>query len=564
MPRTLLRAAATLFLLFAWGLGGTGPAPAEAQIGRGAAARVDSVFSDLNRTDGPGCALGVVRDGRLAYAEGYGIADLDHGAPIGPESVFYMGSVSKHFVAAAVVLASRNTELSLDDPVRRWLPDLPHYDGPTVTVRHLIHHTSGLRDYLSLVGLAGREPQDLRDTGEYLDLVYRQEGLNFLPGAEYRYSNTNYLLLSEVVRSATGSSLREFTAEHVFRPLGMRNTHFHDDHEHVVRHRAVGYARGESGFRMVHQWNWEEIGSGGLYSSVEDLARWTRNFETERVGGEGFAERMTARGRLSGGEALDYALGLQLGEYRGLRTVGHGGSFPGFRTHFLRFPGPAATVIVLCNLESADAGTRARRVADVVLAERLGPEAEPEVAAGDAARRARETALYEGLYRSEDAGYLEFTAEDGELGLVSGADEQRVPLRRLGPDRFAASGPGVVFSFRGGEDGPPTGVTVLGDGDTTDVYRRVERAEYTREELAELAGAYYSPELDARYRVLTEGGEPRLVRGPREPEPLLPGKEGEFRFGAGVLRVIRGEGGGVRALVAGNSRARGIRFEPRP
>jgi len=336
------------------GLGAGWSTPAGAQLAPETAARVDSVFADMNRTDGPGCALGVVRDGRLAYAKGYGIANLDYRHPITPTTTFYMGSVSKQFVAAAVVFAERDGHLSLDDPVRKWLPDLPEYDGRTIRLRHLIHHTSGLRDYLSLADLAAFDRGDYHDTEEYLDLVYRQQGLNFQPGAEYRYSNTNYLLLAEVVEAATGSTLREFADEHLFEPLGMRSTHFHDDRTHIIRNRAVGYARAEHGFEMVHPWNWEEVGSGGLYSSIEDLARWDRNFDTETVGGEGFTKQMTTRGVLASGDTLDYASGLDIGTYRGERIVEHGGAFTGFRSHYLRFPERGRSVVVLCNMDSAN------------------------------------------------------------------------------------------------------------------------------------------------------------------------------------------------------------------
>ena len=547
------------------GLLALSPRPASAQLGPETAARVDSVFADLNRTDGPGCALGVVRDGRLAYANGYGIANLDYRRPITPSTTFYMGSVSKQFVAAAVVLAERDGHLSLDDPVRKWLPDLPEYDGRTIRLRHLIHHTSGLRDYLSLADLAAFDRGDYHDTGEYLDLVYRQQGLNFRPGAEYRYSNTNYLLLAEVVEAATGSTLREYADERLFEPLGMRSTHFHDDRTHVIRNRAVGYARAERGFEMVHPWNWEEVGSGGLYSSAKDLARWDQHFDTESVGGEGFTEQMTSRGVLASGDTLDYAFGLDIGTYRGQPVAQHGGAFTGFRSHYLRFPEADRSVVVLCNIGSANPGTYARRVADIVLEGQLAPREEEEEPAEEApTTEMTPDALeqYAGTYRSpEDRRYVRFFVNEGRLA-VKPFFGSRSPLRPVGPDRFAMEGPPFEWEFEGEGSGRPERAVLRSGGDTT-TFRRVEIASYSAAERRSLAGRYHSQELGVDYRIRAEGDSLQLVQGDRDPAGLRPGVEEEFRFEGGVIRLKREEET-VTGFTVHTPRAAGIRFERRP
>jgi CubicO group peptidase (beta-lactamase class C family) len=553
-----------LLLAALTGLWALSPKAAPAQLGPERAARVDSVFADVNRTDGPGCALGVVRDGRLAYAKGYGIANLDSRRPITPSTTFYMGSVSKQFVAAAVVLAERDGHLSLDDPVRKWLPDLPEYDGRPIRLRHLIHHTSGLRDYLSLADLAAFDRGDYHDTGEYLDLVYRQQGLNFRPGAEYRYSNTNYLLLAEVVEAATGSTLREYADERLFEPLGMRSTHFHDDRTHVIRNRAVGYARAERRFEMVHPWDWEEVGSGGLYSSVEDLARWDHHFDTESVGGEGFTEQMTSRGVLANGDTLDYAFGLDIGTYRGQPVVEHGGAFTGFRTHYLRFPEAGRSVVVLCNLDEANPGTYARSVADIVLEGRLAPREEGEKRAEDApTTEITPDALeqYAGTYRSPEARrYVRFLVADGRLAAEASGDQYS--LRPVGPDRFAMDGPPVEWAFEGEGPGRPERAVLRSGGDTT-TFRRVEIASYSAAERRSLAGRYHSQELGVDYRIRAEGDSLRLVQGDRDPTRLRPGVEDEFRFEGGVIRLKREEET-VTGFTVHTPRAAGIRFERRP
>lgn len=547
------------------GLGAGLSTPAGAQLAPETAARVDSVFADLNRTDGPGCALGVVRDGRLAYAKGYGSSNLDYRRPITPETVFRLASVSKHVTAAAVVLAERQRHLSLDDPVRKWLPNLPEYEGQPITLRHLIHHTSGLRDFIDLADLTGWRFPYAHPQEDYLDLLYRQQGLNFKPGTDHDYSNTNYLLLAEVVKTATGSSLQKFAEENIFRPLGMRHTHFHDEPSHIIRNRAIGYARTEHGFRMNHPWKYQVVGEDGLHSSIEDLARWDRNFDTQTVGGEGFAEQMTTPGRLASGDTIDYAFGLRLHTYRGQDVVEHGGSNDGFRSHYLRFPDANRSVIVLCNLTSASPHARAQTVADIVLADQLASKETPgngsEQAPGPSLS-ANELEVYMGAYRSSGTGYVRFLVDEGHLAFE--ALGERYALRPVASDQFAMT-PEIKWTFDGTEDGhPDRAVYTRGDTDTIRFRRVDDVATYTETDLAAFEGRYHSEELGVHYRVRTTNTTPRLVQGTRAPRPLRPGIRDEFRFDGKYIRFVRDDAGNVTGFTVHSPSVTGIRFERRP
>lgn len=417
------------------------------------AARIDSVFSDLDRTDSPGCAVGVVRDGALIYAEGYGSANLDHEIPITPETVFYMGSVSKQFTAGAVLLAARQGHLSLDNDIRTWVPEIPYY-GRTITVRHLIHHTSGLRDYLTLQGLRGSYGGATDE--QIIELLARQRALNFEPGDHYLYSNTGYFLLSEILERATGLTLREYAEREFFRPLGMRDSHFHDDADHIVRYRATGYAPTEDGFRMEHAWDFAQVGSGGLYSNVVDMARWDAAFEAGRVGDPGFTDAMLERGVLGSGDTLDYAFGLRVRDHRGLRTIGHGGTLAGFRSFMLQFPDNNAAVVVLCNVTTADPGGRAERVAEIVLGDALGDVETAQSAETPEAVRpglaAEQLAGYAGRYYSQELD-IEATVRTSEAGVILELPEGRT--RRYAPaadDVFDAPA-SRSLEFRRGDDG---------------------------------------------------------------------------------------------------------------
>jgi CubicO group peptidase (beta-lactamase class C family) len=538
------------------------PSCSAAQTESDTAARIDSVFADLARSDGPGCAVGVTRDGTLSYAAGYGLSNLDYRRSITPETVFDLASASKQFTAAAVVIAARQGHLSLDDPVRKWVPELPDYDGGPITLRHLIHHTSGLRDNYTLAVLAGWDNLDAHDPDEYLNLVYRQEGLNFEPGTDHGYSNTNYLLLAAAVEAATGSSLRAFADEHIFSPLGMDDTHIHDDRNEVVRNRAVGYRRAEQGFVMSHPWDYEIVGPGGVYSTVEDLARWSRNFETETVGGEGFAEQMTTRGRLAGGDTLGYAFGLRIGGYRGRRTVEHGGTLEGFRTQYVRFPDDDRSVIVLCNT-TVNPKERADAVADLVLPGSPTPGAEggPEASGARVELSPDQLHPHAGLYRSAANGYFRFFVENGRLRAERSRAFQ-IPLRPTAPHRFTAPGPIDSLVFHPGDAETPRRADVHRSTGLTS-FRRVSPAAYAPEERAAYAGRYHSDELGVDYRVRVRDGSLRIVRADGGTVRLRPGVRDEFRIEGGYVRFDRSESGRVTAFEWRTRRVAGLRFERR-
>lgn len=342
---------------------------------------IDGVFAEYDRTSGPGCAVGVAEAGRLVFARGYGIGQMDHRIPLGGESVFYLASVSKQFAAAAIVIAEHEGHLSMDDPVSAHIPEFPTYAQGAVTIRHLVHHTSGVRDYLTLMRLAGTPYENILSDEDMLGLITRQRELNFVPGTEHLYSNSGYVLIAEIVKRATGRSLRAYADEKIFRPLGMSNTHFHDDRLQVVPGRVFSYdPPAAGGWRTSYLIDFDKVGDGGLYSSVADLAQWDRAFYEDVLGVPGFAERMYRRGVLAGGDTIAYARGLSVGERRGLARVSHGGGFMAFRTMIARYPEQRTTVITLCNVGTANPGALSTAVEDIVLADAFTEAPEERVA----------------------------------------------------------------------------------------------------------------------------------------------------------------------------------------
>src|SRR5713101_2689766 len=338
------------------------------------AAAVDEVFSDLAKPGSPGCALGVYRDGKIIYAKGYGLANIEENVPINPQSVFDIGSTSKQFTAASILLLEKQGKLAVTDDVRKYLPELPDY-GQKISILQLLNHTSGLRDYLALMELAGINTDSVTTDEDALALINRQKALNFAPGSDWLYSNTGFFLLSVIVKRVSGKTLREFAAENIFTPLEMTHTQFRDDHASLIANRALAYDEKEKkdGYSLNVSY-FEQTGDGAVHTSVEDLLKWDENFYSGQIGGKDFLTEVQEQGKLNGGKVLDYAKGLFIQDYRGLRTVSHGGSWGGYRAELLRFPEQHFSVACLCNLGSARPSNRAHRVADVYLASLMKPK----------------------------------------------------------------------------------------------------------------------------------------------------------------------------------------------
>jgi CubicO group peptidase (beta-lactamase class C family) len=452
-----------------------------AQVDPDVKRQIDEVFSEYDRTDGPGCAVGVVQGGQLAYARGYGIGQMDHTVPLDETSVFYLASVSKQFTAAAVLMAEHEGYLGLDDDIRVHIPEFPEY-GPTVAIRHLIHHTSSVRDYLTLMSLAGIPYENILTDAAMLGMITRQKELNFEPGSEHLYSNSGYVLLAEIVKRATGRSLREYADQKIFKPLGMTSTHFHDDRAQVVRNRVFSYHPGPDGsWRTNYLMNFDKVGDGGLYSSVEDLARWDAAFYEDLLGVPDFAERMYTRGTLSTGDTIDYARGLGVGERKGLLRVAHGGGLMAFRTMIARYPDQRTTVITLCNVGTASSGRLSAAVEDVVLASQFS---EPPQAVESGSQAADEEAdeelpvtvpdavlarLAGGYFSPELVATWRFEARESGLALHHPSGMTLV-LEPRNHTSFEARGLEVEFAL---EEGEVTGF-VLGAGRVRNI--RFERS----------------------------------------------------------------------------------------
>jgi CubicO group peptidase (beta-lactamase class C family) len=519
---------------------------------------IDAIFARYDHTNTPGCALGVFRDGRIVYSRGYGMADLNQGIPITPSTVFYIASTSKQFTAFSVALAAEQGKLSLDDPVRKFVPELPAY-ADSITVRQLVGHVSGVRDYLGLWGISGRSFADEIPDDVALDLIARQKALDFAPGTRWSYSNSGYFLLSVIVKRTTGLSLRQFAERNIFGPLGMTATHFHDDNQEIVARRAEGYEPKPGGGYRVFRTSFAAVGDGGLYTTVEDLLKWDNNFYDNKLGtrGQAFIQDMLTKGKLANGKETHYAFGLGRGTHRGLAVVEHGGAFIGYRAQLARFPTERLSVAVLCNEYTAQPERLAYQVADLYLADKLAPE--PVAAAPSAATTAstRRFASYTGRYEVAP-GMIVNVKQEGEglvvvgLGdtfpLVPASDSEftspklpgRVAFHTLPP-----SGVGLVVSAVGGESPAPR----LGDPPTLGAAA-----------LAAFAGRYDSRELDtwATIEVRGDALEARMRYG--EWVTMEPIARDVFTALGGRVAFERGRKGDVTGFRLSAARLQNVEF----
>lgn len=524
---------------------------------------VDAVFAEYAKPGSPGCSLAVIQNGRIAYEKGYGLASLEHGVPIDPKkTVFDIGSTSKQITAASILLLAQDGKLSLDDEVRKHVPELPDYGTP-VTIRHLLHHTSGIRDYINLMSMGGINVEDWTTADDALAAIARQKRLDFKPGSEHSYSNSGYFLLSQIVERVSGKKMREFAQERIFGPLGMTNTQILDDHTKVIPHRAASYAPARDGGFAVRESNWEQTGDGAVQTTVEDLAKWDQNFYDSKVGGAWLVEQLQTKGTLNDGETIDYSRGLLVAEHRGLRRVSHGGAWAGYRAEMIRFPDQKLSVVTLCNLGTANASGLAQQVADLYLADKLQPQAQPAAAANEApAGKVENAGRYAGTYWSPGGGLVRrIEARDGKLFYVrgNGNDSELAPL---GGDRFRMVEAPVELSFPVSATAAsgPRRMELVAGGDKPMIFEEVKPVTLNPADLAAYAGTYTSAELDTTWTLAVDG-ERLVLRRKRGPAiPLKPAFTDAFESPGGLVRFQR-EGQKVLGFLVGAGRARDIKFE---
>ena len=525
--------------------------------------QVDQLFTFFDQPEHPGAAVSVARDGQIIFSKGYGYASLEYPVPIKPKTVFHIASVSKQFTAFSIAMLADQGKLSLDDDIRKYLPEL-HDFGETITIRHLVHHTSGLRDQWNLLALAGWRLDDVITNDQIMRLISHQEELNFKPGDRFLYCNTGFTLMAEIVSRVSGMSFADWTRAHIFKQLEMNSTLFYDDHEKIVPDRAYSYAESSGGFKKSVL-SYANAGATSLFTTVEDIQQWANNFRTMKVGNEQVMTMMHQRGILNNGDTLSYAFGQGTGEYKGLHQWSHGGADAGYRTFLVRFPKEGYSISVFSNLGSFNSSNMAFKVVDIFMRDLLKEEkTESAIEMEESSTHKVDPSLleeYTGRYLLRPGLVLEFKLEGGKL-IANSTGQPPVLANPKSDTVFYIKEAEATIIFRRDAIGEVSHL-ILKQGGAKLEGIKMPDFDPSKVDLERYSGTFYSRELETAYtfEVLNDTLTARHQR--HDPIKLIPLYNDTFSSNAwfmGEIEFVR-EKNEITGCLVSSGRVIDVRFE---
>ena len=538
------------------------------------AKKADAFLAQWNKNDMPGCSVGAVRDGRLVYGRAFGMANLDYDVPNTTSTLFNLASASKPFTAMSIALLAQQGKLSLDDDIRKYVPEIPKYDD-TVTIRHLIYHTSGIRDYLALIFFSRLGADNAYSDKVILNMLARQKNISFKPGEKYQYSNSGYFLLGVIVERASGKSLRLFAEENIFKPLGMKNTRFFDNRFEVVKNRASGYLVSADKKIRARSSLFDLVGSGGVLTTIEDLSLWDQNFYQPKVGNKELIGLLTTPGILKSGEQTDYAFGLFRNEYKGLPVIKHSGNMAGFRAQLVTFPDQRFSAIALCNNSAMFPSAIAEKLADIYLEGQLKPDMPSQEKVAESVPQTtalpeKDALRYAGVYASKESGAaFKLNLKDGKL-INSGLLRNETPVMTIAENRFLIIAGTDKYELTPiFKSGTISEIKLIKNGGKPDVFVPVKPPFDAPQQLSEYAGTYYSDELDADYKLTLQDNNLVLQIGENFENRLTAASADYFTIQGGVVNLTftRDEQGKIAGFVfnsaADGRDVKGIAFKRR-
>lgn len=504
---------------------------------------IDKIFAEWDRPSTPGCALGVFKNGEMAYAKGYGLANMEYDIPNSTNSVFRIGSTSKQFTAACIVLLVEQGKLTLDNKLSDYFPDFPAY-GETITIRHLLNHTSGIRDYLQLTYLKGMSDDDYYTDEQLMGWLVKQTDLNFAPGEEYMYSNSGYWLLGQIVKEASGMNMADYAQKEIFEPLGMSDTHFHNDHTQIVKNRASGYMPRRDGGYRISMTTLDMIGDGGIFTTINDIKKWDDAYYSSKVLSKEFWNMMTKQGVLNSGEEIEYASGLMIDEYKGLKTISHGGAFVGFRADMVRFPEQKLSIAIFTNRGDANPTRMTYQVADILLKDKLVVKEEVPEFLLKVASSVEEISndKFVGDYEIEPGVVLGISVKNDTVNVIQSWNKSTYSIIKTGGNTYEI--PGVAdlsFTFSELSNGQTNLLTVIQGGETSKA-RRKEKVDLSGVKLTDYTGNYYSTEMDATYDMTLEEDVLTLTIENKQSYTCSLSDTDQFNVPLGMIRFQRTDG----------------------
>ena len=521
--------------------------------------RIDSLFTEWNRPNHPGGAIGVAKDGKIFFSKAYGLASLEYLVPNSTNTIFNTGSVSKQFTAMGIVRLEEQGKLSFDDEIHQHIPELPDFGHP-ITIRHLLHHTSGLRSLHALFALAGWRGDDARTNEDLNRIILNQHGLNFEPGTEYLYCNTGYMLMVNIIENTTGAKFPAWMRENIFEPLGMIHTYVEDQYNRVVTDNATSYYGREGFDRAVEYWGY--VGSGNMHSTTADLLKWLSNFRAPQKGWESAFRKMQTVDPFKDGTPNDYAFGVVVDKYLGKGRIRHGGAIGGFRAFVATYPKEGLDIVVLTNFSAGNPGGNADAIARIILG---APGAENTKTTEISSIALTEPALkkFEGTYWNRRQKYLRKIYLKNDTLRYFRSEENESALIPIGSNSFAMAGvgEGLTVTFEGAA--AKRQMVVASEDATPAQLAFVETTEATEAERASQAGTYYSTEVETTYRISEEEGEMQVYHPRHGSFPMkrlfrdVYSAEGP----AGIVEIQRNPEGAVTGILISNGRVRNAWFE---
>ena len=532
----------------------------QAQLSEVKSQKIDSIFNSWTETNHPGGAIGIMQNGEVIYSKAFGLASLEYQVPNTMETIFNVGSVSKQFTAMGIVLLQEKGLLSVDDDIRKHLPDMPDF-GHTITIRHMLHHTSGMRSLHAMLGLAGWRDDDSRTNEDLYRFMLNQKELNFIPGDEYLYCNTGYMLMVNIIENVTKEKFPQWMKTNVFEPLGMSNTYVEDRYDRIVPNNATSYygAKGDF-FRAVEYWGY--VGSGNVHSTTNDLLNWLQNFSTPSTNWSSAFEMLKTTDELNDGSENNYAFGVSLDEFKGYIRVQHGGAIAGFRAYASTYPEEQLSIAVLTNFSSSNPGSIERNIAGILLKDNSNTI--PEITKPEISKTVISFPLEQltGKYEIQSGVIANITIENDSLHVLQEWNNSEYNIYKTEGNTYQIpKEANIQFTFSELKDNATQLLSINQNGRKTDAKRYVEK-DLSSISLNDYVGRFYSPELESTLDINLK--EDQLighhVRHGDFPMKLLSTDVLEIP-GFASIDVVRDAENVITGIRISNGRARNVLFE---
>jgi CubicO group peptidase (beta-lactamase class C family) len=513
--------------------------------------RIDTIFSKFNKKNSPGAHVAISKDGEIIFEKGYGSSQLEYNIPITNKTIFHVASVSKQFTAFCILLLEKEGLIDLDESIQTYIPEFPKFEYD-ITTRHLLHHVSGLRDQWQLLVYSGFRMDDVITHNHIMKLLVKQKELNFKPGTNHLYCNSGYTLMAEIVNRITGKALSEFAKEKIFEPLKMKNTHFHHDHEHVVKNRAYSYIPYYDTFKKKVL-SYANVGATSLFTTTSDLIKWSRNFDEPIVGDKRLIEKMVSVYTLEDGNEIDYACGLRISLYRGEKTIGHGGADAGFRTHFLKFPKLGYTIVVLTNLATSKPEVLVKEIADTIIFE----------------NKENETYKYDpisdrdlpGVYIVDEGNVINIEQKENTIYIHLPRNEKST-ISKVSDNLYKIDMLNENIIAKYDQQGNVELLLKPLYGKDT-IAKEVNCKNITNVDLEPYVGTYYSEELSTTYYLVYEQNELKIRHWKMDDIPLLMIEKDIFegKYGFARIKMVRNDINKLIGFKLSGGRVKNIYFE---